>query len=107
MTIEKSKLLEAMFGIEEVELQRGGSVKVRGLSRAEALTIKGKEMPQDEMEQKLLSAALVEPKLTEAEVKTWQESSPAGEIEDVTAAIMRLSGMEKAAAKAAYKEFRG
>lgn len=106
MTLSKADLLQQAFGIEEVPLQRGGSVKVRGLTRAEALAVKGKETPEEEMEQFLLSVALVEPKLTQSDVKTWQENSPAGEIQDVITAVMRLSGMEKAAPKAAYNDFR-
>lgn len=105
--IQKTDLLKGMFGYRDVQLQRGGFVKVRALTRAEAHKIKGKEMPEEEMEQLLLSLALVEPKLTADEVKTWQESSPAGEIEDVIAEIMRASGMEKGAPKAAYNDFRG
>lgn len=103
MPVNKIDLLKQAFGIEEVELQRGGTVSVRGLTRSEALKVKGQEMPEAEMEQHLLSTALVDPKLTRAEVAEWQDASPAGEIEDVIAAIMRLSGMEKSAPKEAYK----
>lgn len=107
MTLTKEDLLKQAFGIEEVPLQRGGTVSVRGLSRSEALKVKGQEMPEEEMEQLLLSTALVDPKLSKSDVKEWQEASPAGEIEDVIAVIMRLSGMEKAAPKTAYGDFRG
>lgn len=101
--LSKTDLLKAMFGLRDVELARGGFVKVRALTRSEALKIKGQEMPEEEMEQLLLSLALAEPKLTPEEVKAWQDSSPAGEIEEVIAEIMRLSGMQKSAPKEAYK----
>lgn len=106
MTLAKEDLLKQMFGIQEVELQRGGTVKVRGLTRAEAHTVKDKKMTEEESEQFVLSLAVVEPKLSKDDVRAWQENSPAGEIQDVYEAIVRLSGMEKAAAKAAYNDFR-
>lgn len=98
MTLDKDSLLKKMFSSEEIPF-RDGTIKVRGLSRTEALAVKGKELPEEEMEQLLLSTALVDPVLTKDEVKVLQDNSPAGEIEDVIAAIMRLSGMEKGAAK--------
>lgn len=101
--LSKADLLKQVFGLRDVQLARGGFVKVRALTRAEALKVKGKEMPEEEMEQLLLSLAVMEPKLTPEEVKAWQESSPAGEIGDVVDEIMRLSGMQKSAPKEAYK----
>ena len=44
------------------------------------------------MEKKLLSLAMVDPKLTEEEVGEWQAASAAGELEPVRA-IMELSGL--------------
>lgn len=83
-----------------------GAVRVRALSRAEALRLKGRDYAEDEFERVLLAAAMVEPKLTEDDVRAWQEASPAGELEPVTTAVLRLSGMAKAAAKEAMTSFR-
>lgn len=107
MTVSKGDLLKARFGIEDVEIPGVGTVKVRALTRGEALQVQGQEMGIAEMEQKLIALAMVEPKLTEAEVKEWQDNSTAGEIQVVTEVIVRLSGMEQSAPKEAMKRFPG
>lgn len=104
--VSKADLLKKRFGVEDVEVPGVGIVKVRPLSRTEALKIQGVEMPYDEMERKLLAAALVEPQLTEDEVATWQDNSPAGELQPVAQAIARLSGLEQSSPKEAVKRFR-
>lgn len=105
-TISKLDLLARRFAVEDLEIADVGTVKVRPLSRAEALNLQGKDMTVQEMERHLLSLALVEPKLTYDEVAQWQQNSPAGEIEPIADAIVRLSGMNKAAAKEAVQRFR-
>lgn len=107
MTIDKSALFTARLPEEEVEIPGVGTVRIRSLSRAEVLGIRGKDVPVDEMERHLLALSLVEPKLTEKEAGQWQAASAAGELEPVTKAIMRLSGLEEATAKEAVKRFRG
>lgn len=107
MTISKTDLLKKRFGVVDFEIPEVGTVQIRPLSRAEALTVQGVEMDAAEMEQKLVSMAMVEPKLTENDVKTWQENSPAGELEPVTQEIARISGLTQDAAKDAVKTFRG
>lgn len=105
VSLSKEDLLKKRFGVEDVEIPNVGTVKVRALTRGEALQVQGVEMPVAEMEQRLVSLAMVEPKLTEAEVKEWQDNSTAGEIQAVTEVIVRLSGMEQGAAKEAMKRF--
>lgn len=106
MAVTKADLLKQRFGQEPIEIPGVGEVRIRALSRAEALELQGVELPVAEMERKLLSLALVEPKLTEAEVGEWQAASPAGELQPVVTAITRLSGLEPTAAKEAVKSFR-
>lgn len=91
---------------EDFELPSGFVVKIRPLTRGEALKVKGKEMPVDQMEQKLLSFAMVDPKMSERDVKTWQEVCMAGELEGVTQRIAEISGLTKAEAKEAVATFR-
>lgn len=100
--IDKAALLKARFGEETVEIPGVGEVRVRALTRGEALKVKGTH-DVAEVEQKVLAWAMVEPEMTEADVKAWQEASPAGELQVVFDAVLRLSGMEKHADKAAYK----
>lgn len=79
----------------EVRLPSGkGKVVVRSLTREEMYKVKGKKLSMAQMEQVLLSWACVVPKMTRAQVKIWQ-SRPrsAGDIEEVTRTISRISGM--------------
>lgn len=105
-TIDKNALFAPRLPEEEFEISGVGSVRIRALTRAEMLRIRGKEMPVDEMERQLLSLALVAPKLTEDDVRKWQHASAAGELEPLTKAVMRLSGLEATAPKEAVKRFR-
>lgn len=82
-----------------------GKVKFRKLSRYEVL--KAGEMTDPlKSEQFTLSRALVEPKLTEAQVATWQRGSGAFEINDLSTAINELSGLRKGADKSGVREVR-
>lgn len=105
--VSKADLLKKRFGEEEVEVPGVGTVRVRALTRGQALELQGKEMPVVEMERRLIALAMVEPKLTEDEVGEWQDNTTAGELQGVMEAIVRLSGMEAHAGKAAYQQFRG
>lgn len=104
---DKATLFAQRFTTEDVEIPGVGTVRVRCLSREEVLVIRGVELPYAEMERKLLAAAMIEPTITEEEALQWQRASPAGELEPITKVIMRLSGLEADAAKAAVKRFRG
>jgi hypothetical protein len=95
MIVSKADLLKKAFAIEDVELPGLGTVKVRPLTRAEALALRGEEMSVAEMEQILISTAMVEPKLTKEEVREWQETAAAGDLDPVTDKIAQLSGMIK------------
>lgn len=105
--VSKADLLKKRFGEEEVEVPDVGTVRVRALTRGQALELQGKEMDAADMERRLLSLAMVEPSLTEDEVRQWQDMTTAGELQPVVEAIVRLSGMEQHAGKAAYQQFRG
>lgn len=99
--MDKNTLIKsrAAFQTAEVEVA-GGSVKVRALTRAEVLDVRGLSKDPAKFERRLLSYAMVEPKLTEAEVKLWQENSTVTEIEDVTDKVMELSGLKDRAERA-------
>lgn len=87
-----------------------GDVVVRAISRAEALTLgvmpgQVVEIDLAVAEQKLLSAAMVSPKMTVDDVAEWQRNSPASEINVVFMAVTELSGMAAGAPKDAVKRF--
>ena len=97
--IDKAALLVRWLGVGDHEIEGVGTVRIRGLSRAELLelqTLAGGALISD---RRMVSLALVDPKLTEDEVKTWQENSAPGEIEALTVAIAELSGLGVGAAK--------
>jgi len=82
---------------------RGGSVRVRGLSRDEALAVRGIKH-EATAERVILSYAMVDPPMTQEEVGRWQKASIAGEMEDVTDKVSELSGLSDGAAKEVVKE---
>lgn len=106
--IDKSQLTSKREeSTAEVDLPSlGGSVKVRGLTRAEALRVQGKQMDSLEAERRLLHLAMVDPLMSEEEVRQWQHVAPAGELQPISDAILRLSGMTADAVKEAVKSFR-
>ena len=92
----KAKLL-AKRGVNTrmVDVENVGKVEVRGLTRAEVLSIQGHgELDAAAMERTLLAAAMVDPALTEDEVGEWQTVAPAGELEPISTAIQELSGLK-------------
>lgn len=104
MTIDKELLFKSRLPEADVVLPGIGTVRVRGLSRTEALHCR-ETTDLVTVERRMLALGLVDPVLTENEVKRWQESSPAGELEELTLRISELSGMTPGAAKEAYREF--
>lgn len=97
--MDKALLKKARLAEEDVELPGVGVIRVRALSRAEALRVTDTEMPVTRMEQLLLSMAMVDPEMSEQDVAEWQAAASAGELEPVTEVIKRLSGLAEKAAK--------
>lgn len=87
-----------------VELKRG-TVTVKGLNRAEAIQI-GEAKSILDRDRKLVSWGMVDPELTYQDVERWQKQpGSAGEIELVSEAIARLSGLLEGSDKEAYQRF--
>ena len=105
MTVDKELLLKKRLPEAEVEVAGIGTVRVRGLSRSEAMSLKAQASDVEAVDRRMLFLGMVEPKLTEAEIAEWYAASPAGEIEPVSLKISELSGMTEGAAKEAYKAF--
>ena len=111
--MDKEQLFKPRLAEAEVELDGMGTVRVRALSRGEVIavrtaadndpaTLDGKRVLV--LERKMVAKAMLDPVLTEAEVRRWQDAAPAGELTPVTDKIQELSGMDDAAAKRAVKE---
>ena len=102
--MDKELLFRPRLPEDDVEIPGVGTVRVRGLSRLEAMSVRGVE-DRAKAEQKILSLAMLDPTLTEAEVARWQQASDAMEIEAITDKVTELSGMSAGAAKEVVKEF--
>ena len=105
MTVDLDALLTRRLDEEDV-LLAVGTVRVRGLSRAEALRCAKLTDDQDEFEVQLLALAMVDPALTVEQVKRWRENALAGEIDEVVSAAASLSGLLPSDKKAAERSFR-
>jgi len=104
MAMDKELLFKPRLPEADVDVPGVGTVRVRGLSRAEAMHVqdaKGTEA----RERRLVALGMVDPELTEAEVGRWQKASAAAEMEPVTDRITELSGLADESAKEAVKEF--
>jgi hypothetical protein len=103
-SVDKKLLFKPRLPEADVEVEGIGIVRVRGLNRMEAMLAQAAADPA-EIERKILSFGMVDPELTEAEVKLWQKASTAGEIEPVSSKIAELSGMLSSSAKEAVRDF--
>lgn len=103
MAVDKAALFRARCPEEDVELPGVGTVRVRALTRAEVIEIgKGVNDGKD-MEPYSLSLAMVDPQLTEDEVRQWTQVATFGELEKLNHVVNRLSGIAGRADKEAYK----
>jgi len=108
--VDKAALLSGAAAVEltAVPVPGFGLIKVKPLSRAQAMSVCNRDLDAAEMEQVLVSYAAVEPTFTRKEVARWQEIDTAGgALSKLVHVIMEISGMEIGAGKAAYKRFRG
>ena len=108
--VDKAALLSgtAALATTDVPIPGFGVIKVKPLSRAQAMSVYNRDLDAAEMEQVLVSYAAVEPAFTRKEVARWQEVDTAGgSILKLVNTILEISGMEIGAGKAAYKRFRG
>lgn len=103
--MDKELLFKPRLAEDDVDVPGVGTVRVRGLNRIEAMQVSSAGGPEA-IERRMLAFGMVDPKLTEDEVKEWQRASAAGEMEAVSARIAELSGLSPGAGKETYKSFR-
>ena len=103
--MDKELLFKPRLPEDTVDVPGIGTVRVRGLNRAEATMIESAGSTEAK-ERKILALGVVDPALTEAEVGRWMKAAPAGEIQPVSTRIAQLSGMLDDSAKTAVKTFR-
>lgn len=106
--ILKERLLKARVPEATVTIEGVGDLRLRGLRRGEMFAIKkatdGKDLEAYEI--KLLAVGVIEPKLTEAEVRRWYKAAPAGELEPVVEKLVELSGLATGADKSGVRDVR-
>lgn len=85
----------------------GVSIRFRSLSRAEVAPVRKAFQAGDPdlAERLMVSAAVIEPKLSPEDVKRWQEACPPDEMEPLVEAIGRLSGLIDDPVKEAMSTF--
>jgi hypothetical protein len=98
----------------DVDLPGVGVVRVRGLTRIEVLSVRKAADSAESvdgprllvLERKLIAAGMVDPQLSEDDVRAWQNVCPAGQLEPVTEKIQELSGLAEGSEKAAFQGVR-
>lgn len=91
----------------DVEITGKGIVRVRGLSRGEVFRCQKLAESTEALECKIIAFGMVEPAMTEAEVRQWGRNAPAGEFEPVVDKIKELSGLSDGASKSGVQGVRG
>jgi hypothetical protein len=81
----------------------GGTVLVRGLTRAEALSVSNARDDVAEVEALMCAYGLAEPALTLEDARQLLTEVEAGDVQRICEAIQELSGMDEGAAKRATK----
>lgn len=101
----KARLFVPSLPVEVYELPDVGEIKIRGLSRLEAIRLDN--APDAAARDVIIfKAGIVEPALTEAEVRRMMTARPAGELEDLSRRIAELSRLLPGADKEQYKSVR-
>lgn len=103
--MDKAELLRGIGQERDVPVPgKDAMVRVRGLTRAEVLHAQG-IADIAARERYIMARAMVDPRLSEADVGTWQSASPVGEMEPITRVVAELSGLDidDGTAKELYK----
>ena len=96
--LTREEILAKATGGEVVNLPSGGQVKVRGLTRDEALELQEREGTAAR-DNYCIATGMVEPRLSEEEVAELAKQAPAGDMVEISRAVSRLSGMSEGAGK--------
>ena len=100
----KALLLSRRIDEGKVELSVG-TVRVRGLTRGEVFMTQ-KAGDTEAAERRIVALGMIDPPMSEDDVKQWHRNSPAGELEAVVAKIQELSGLGKGADKSGLQDVR-
>jgi len=119
--VDKEALFTPRLPEDDVEVPGVGTVRVRALSRLEAMHVQAASEDVAEADRRVIAQGLVDPALVIpglrhradgkpceacADAKRWQDATTAQELEPVTDRIAELSGMKEGADKAAFQSVR-
>lgn len=96
--LTREEILARVVGQEVVTLPSGGEVRVRGLTRDEALQVQEAEGTAAR-DNTIIALGMVEPSLTVEEVALWAQTAPAADSVTISRAVAELSGMGEGAGK--------
>lgn len=100
--MDKAVLLKGYLPEDDVVLPSGaGTVRVRGLSRQEAVEVaRGLEQrDEDTLEIRGCARGMIDPVMTEDEVRHWRAVAVAADVQAVARRISSLSNMDDSAGK--------
>ena len=103
--LDRETLLKARLPERTVTLDGVGELRVRALSRAEAIRLKDFAEKTAEGESLVLKLGVVDPVLSDDDVRAWRDAAPAEEIETVLGAILDMSGLTPAERRATKASF--
>lgn len=96
--IDREQFLKVAVPEAVVDLPGFGEVRVRGLTRVEAMGLKGFSDNGD-LERRIIHLGMVEPALDEDDVAAWYAAAPAGMTDIIVDQVSKLSGLGQGAAK--------
>lgn len=102
LILSKETLLKSGLPEETITVDGLGTVRVRSLSRAEFLRIR--QADGEGWEIGIVACGLVEPALSEEEVRDWHGRVAPRIFDDLAAEILRVSGLRKATADPAVED---
>lgn len=101
--LTREQILAKKLSQEVIDLPSGGQVKVRGLTRDEALLTQDREGTAAR-DNYVIATGLLDPKLTEDDVAAWAATGATGDLNTISLAIAHLSGMGEGAGKSGVAE---
>lgn len=101
--LSRDDLLAAGPPASDVVTITAGDVRIRALTRAEAIKVRTRGKGWAAQEPLILHFGMADPELSVEDAETWLEVAPAGDVQRLVEAIGRLSGMDAATPKEATK----
>lgn len=101
--LSKEAFLKTGLPEETVSVDGLGTVRVRSLSRAEFMEVRDRDRAGWEIG--LVAFGLIDPALTEEEVRAWRETITPRVFDDLAGEVLRVSGLRPTAVGEAKQSF--